>query len=67
MVWPFIGFLFPDFVAVNVGECDDLSAGNQNTPAGHQKPTAWYQKRSAGAPRWSAGRPLCKYSDCGLL
>ena len=24
-------------------------------------------KRSAGAPRWSAGRPLCKYSDCGLL
>ena len=43
------------------------TVGKQKKTAGHQKPTAWYQKRSAGAPRWSAGRPLCKYSDCGLL
>ena len=60
MVWPFIGFLFPDFVAVNVGECDDLSAGNQKKTAGNQKPTAWYQK-SLPEPR--DGLPADLYAN----
>ena len=53
-------FLFPDFVAVNVGECDDLSAS-------HQKPTAWYQK---GLPEPRDGVPADLYANtmyCGLL
>ena len=39
----------------------------KNKPRWPPETNRLVSKKSAGAPRWSAGRPLCKYSDCGLL